>query len=264
MPLRDEIIKASAFAYKNWTMSRRNAFTLFEILFWPVVGFLSVGLLAEFAALDPAKRAFIIVGVIAMGAVQVCQLDVAYGLLYDVWSKAVKHGFAAPLGLIHLLTGSFLVGILRGAAVLVLLALAGYFLFGFDFSAAGIVPVVLFSAGLFLCSATVGVFVCILVFLFGIRAEVAAWSLVSLMLLVCGIYYPVSILPRWVGMAAEVIPLTYFLEYIRMFFGFAPALDHVLIKGYGLVTLYLVLEIFLVEKALKRARRTGMLLRLSE
>jgi ABC-2 type transport system permease protein len=258
------MIKVSAFAYKNWTMSRRNAFTLFEILFWPVVGFLSVGLLAEFAALDPAKRSFIIVGVVAMGAVQVCQLDVAYGLLYDVWSKAVKHGFAAPSGLIHMLAGSFLVGILRGAAVLLLLTAAGYFLFGFDFSAPGVLPVFLFSAGLFLCSATVGVFVCILVFVFGIRAEVAAWSLVSLMLLVCGIYYPISILPAWVALIAEAIPLTYFLEYIRGFFGFTPSLGRVLLKGYLLVGVYLAVEIFLVEQALKRARRTGMLLRLSE
>ncbi len=264
MHLRDEIVKASAFAYKNWTMSRRNAFTLFEILFWPVVGFLSVGLLAEFAALDPAKKAFIIVGVVAMGAVQVCQLDVAYGLLYDVWSKAVKHGFAAPTGLVHLLAGSFLVGILRGGAVLLLLAAAGYLLFGFDISAPGPGPFLLFTGGLFLCSSTVGVFVCILVFVFGIRAEVAAWSLVSLMLLVCGIYYPVSILPRWVAVIAEAIPLTYFLEYIRGFFGFAPSSSHVLLKGYVLVLIYLAIELFLVERALKRARHTGMLLRLSE
>jgi ABC-2 type transport system permease protein len=110
----------------------------------------------------------------------------------------------------------------------------------------------------------VGVFVCILVFVLGLRAEVAAWSLVSLMLLVCGIYYPVSILPRWVALIAEAIPLTYFLEYIRGFFGFTPSSNHVLIKGYVLVLVYLAIELLLVEKALKRARRTGMLLRLSE
>jgi len=262
--LQDEIIKAAAFSYKNWTMSRRNAFTLFEILFWPVVGFLSVGLLAEFAALDPGKKAFIIAGVVAMGTVQVCQLDVAYGLLYDVWSKAVKHGFAAPAGILHLLIGSFLVGIIRGGAVLVFLTTASYFLFNFDLLAPGIVPLFIFVSGLFLCSATVGVFVCILVFLFGIRAEVAAWSLVSLMMLVCGIYYPVSILPGWVALLAEFIPLTYFLEYIRSFFGFSPGFTHAILKGYGLVLIYLAIELVLVEKALKRARRTGMLLRLSE
>jgi hypothetical protein len=65
----------------------------------------------------------------------------------------------------------------------------------------------------------------------GNRAEVAAWSLVSLMLLVCGIYYPVSILPQWGTAIAALIPLTYFLEYFRHFYGFAPIFSHVLFTG---------------------------------
>ena len=112
--LRVEITKTRAFVAKNWIMTKRNIFTLLEILFWPTVGFLSVGLLAEFAALQPEMKAFVLVGVVSMSAVQVCQLDVAYVLLYDVWSKAVKHGFIAPVGIRHLLFGSLIVGILRG------------------------------------------------------------------------------------------------------------------------------------------------------
>ena len=54
--LQDELIKTRAFVFKNWVMTKRNIFTIFEILFWPVVGFLSVGLLAEFAALRKAKK----------------------------------------------------------------------------------------------------------------------------------------------------------------------------------------------------------------
>ena len=43
----------------------------------------------------------------------VCQLDVAYAVLYDVWSKSVKHQFLAPIGVRHLTIGSWLIGILR-------------------------------------------------------------------------------------------------------------------------------------------------------
>jgi ABC-2 type transport system permease protein len=263
LPLHDEITKVSAFVYKNWIMTKRNVFTLFEVLFWPVVAFLSVGLLAEFAALGPGVKAFILVGVVSMSVVQVCQLDVAYGLLYDVWSKAVKHGFMSPVG-IRLLVGSMIVGIARGGAVFLILVSASYLIFDFDFTAPGSVHVAVFLLGLFLSSAMVGIFVCILVFIFGLRAEVAAWSLVSLMLLVCGIYYPVSILPKWVTLLAELIPVTYFLEYYREFYGFSPFFTDVLLKGYVLLMFYLVLEIVMMKAALKRARRTGMLLRLSE
>jgi len=262
--LHNELTKTRAFVFKNWTMTRRNVFTVFEILFWPLVGFLSVGLLAEFAALAPETKAFVLVGVVSMSAVQVCQLDVAYVLLYDVWSKAVKHGFMAPVAIRHLLFGSLIVGIIRGGIVFFVLMGASFFIFDFDFTIPGAGPMCLFLFGLFLSAAMVGIFVCILVLVFGQRAEVAAWSLVSLMLLVCGIYYPVSILPKWVIAMAKLIPVTYFLEYFRHFYGFEPTFSHVLAKGYGTVFAYLTVEVFSMKAALMRAKRTGMLLKLSE
>jgi ABC-2 type transport system permease protein len=262
--LQNEMTRTRAFVFKNWIMTRRNVFTVFEVLFWPLVAFLSLGLLAEFAQLKPEMKAFILVGVVSMSAVQVCQLDVSYALLYDVWSKAVKHTFIAPVGIRHLLLGSLLVGILRGGSVFFILMGASYWFFGFDFTTPGPLPLALFISGLFLSAAMVGVLVCILVFTFGLRAEVAAWSLVSLMLLVCGIYYPVSILPRWVMFLAQIIPLTYFLEYFRHFYAFEPAFSHVLLRGYAMVLGYLILEVLFMKAALQRAKRTGMLLKLSE
>jgi ABC-2 type transport system permease protein len=261
---RDEWVKTQAFVYKNWTMAKRNVFTLLEILFWPVVGFLSVGLLTEFAAMQPEMKAFLLAGVVSMGTVQVCQLDVAYVLLYDVWSKALKHGFIAPTGVRHLLLGSLVVGMARGGSVFFILMGASYAFFQFDFRVPGAGPLILFLFGLFLCAATVGVLVCILVLVFGNRADVAAWSLVSLMLLVCGIYYPVSILPDWAVPVAALIPLTYFLEYFRQFYGFPPVFSNPLAKGYILVLAYLLVEIFLMKMALRRAKKTGLLLKLSE
>ena len=262
--LQDEITKTRAFVFKNWIMARRNVFTLLEILFWPSVAFLSVGLLAEFAALQQEMKGFILVGVVSMGALQVCQLDVAYALLYDVWSKAVKHAFIVPVGMRHLLFGSLIVGIVRGGIVFSLLVGASYWIFGFDFTGPGMGPLCLFLFGLFLNAAVVGCLVCMLVLTFGNRAEVAAWSLVSLMLLICGIYYPITILPRWAATVAEFIPLTYFLEYFRHFYGFQPTFTHVLARGYVLVVTYLLLEFYLMKVALRRAKKTGLLLKLSE
>lgn len=262
--LRDEWIKTEAFVFKNWIMTKRNVFTLFEILFWPVVGFLSIGFLAEFAAMGPQTRGFILVGIVSMSTIQVCQLDVAYVLLYDVWSKSVKHGFIAPVGIRHLLLGSFLVGIARGGAVFLILMSASFLMFHFDFTVPGALPVIFFVVGLFLCAAMVGILVCILVLIFGNRAEVAAWSMVSLMLLICGIYYPVSILPGWVSSIASFFPVTYFLEYFRQFYGFEPIFSHSLAKGYGWVWAYILAEFLLMKAALRRAKQKGLLLRLSE
>ena len=99
---------------------------------------------------------------------------------------------------------------------------------------------------------------------FGQRAEVAAWAFSYLMLLLCGLYYPVSVLPRGVQFLAQLIPLTYFLDYFRHFYGFPLTSRHPLLYGFGQSVLYLILSYGLVSLTLKSACKRGTLLRLSD
>jgi ABC-2 type transport system permease protein len=254
-----------AFVYKNWVITKRTVFSLFEIFFWPVVGLFSVGLLTVFLRLDGAMTAFILTGVIAMSVIQVCQIDVAYTLLYDLWAKSMKHIFISPAHPALLILGSWIMGMIRSVVVLVLLLGASGWAFDFTFLKPGGLGLAVFLFGLFLTSLWIGIAVCILVLLFGYKAEVAAWSITSLMALVCGIYYPVSILPGPLAALARVIPLTWFLEYYRSYYGFETGPRAGLLAwGFGLTAAYLLVEAFLFRRVLHRARRTGTLLRLSE
>ncbi len=261
---QDELIKTKAFIFKNWIMAKRNLFAIFEVIFWPLISFLSVGLLSDFINLSPSMKGFILIGVIAMSTIQVCQLDVAYVLLYDMWSKALKHSFVAPIGMRHLFIGSTIVGIIRGGAVFFILSFLSKIIFKFDALVPSFKVNFLFLLALFLNSAIIGILVSILVLTVGYKAEVAAWSLVSLMFLVCGIYYPVSVLPDWIRNLAELLPLTYFLEYYRKFYGFQPCYDNLLLKGYTMIFFYLFCESVLMKWAIKKAKRNGMLIKLSE
>ena len=121
----EEWVRLTAFAYRNLIMARRNVFFLFELTFWPGVAMISHGLLTRFLDLTPAMTAFILVGTIALSAVQVCQLDVAYAVLFDIWSKSMKHQFLTPVRIHHLALGSWLVGVGRGVIVWALMALIG-------------------------------------------------------------------------------------------------------------------------------------------
>src|SRR5215468_10174518 len=159
-------------------MARRNVFFVFELTFWPGVAMLSHGLLTRFLHLDARMTAFILVGTVALSAIQVCQLDVAYAVLFDIWSKSMKHQFLTPIGIRHLALGAWLVGVGRGITVWALMALIGTRAFGFDFLGAGPLSVVTFLLGCFLTSLTVGLLVCTLVLLFGTRAETSAWATV--------------------------------------------------------------------------------------
>ncbi len=262
--LQDEFTKISAFVFKNWIMAKRNIFGLFEVAFWPLISFLSVGFLSDFVELSPAMKGFILIGVVAMNTIQVCQLDMAYVLLYDIWSKSLKHSFVAPIGIRHVLLGSMIIGIIRGGIVFFVLALLGQIVFHYNIIVPDIFATTFFLSGLFLNAVIIGILVSILVLLVGYKAEVAAWSVVSIMFLICGIYYPISVLPYWAQAMAKALPLTYFLEYYRSFYGFEPFCSSALLKGCLLLFVYLILEVYLMYSALLRAKKNGMLLKLSE
>lgn len=259
-----EWAKVWAYTRRSWIMTRRNVFTLVEMTFWPCAGLASIGLLTEFLSLTPETRAFVLIGVISLSVVQVCQLDVAYGLLFDMWSKSVKYQFMAPIHGGHLVAGAWLMGVMRGSVVLGLVGVFSYYAFNFNFLDPGPFPLAVFVFGLFLNGALTGILTCTLVLSFGARAEVAAWSLVGIMLLFSGIYYPVTQLPPPLSVASGLIPLTYFLEYFRTFYGFPLLFSAPLWRGFALVFLYLVGSLVLFHWAIERARQSGILLKLSE
>jgi len=245
-------------------MGARNVFFFFELLFWPVVGVLSIGLMSRFLELTPAQASFVLVGTIALSVINVCQLEVAYAVLLDVWSKSLKHQFLAPIGIRHLTVGSWMVGMVRGSLLFTLLAVLAWWAFDFRVLAAGGGAVGLFLFGCFLNAWIVGVFVCALITLFGNRAEAFAWASVNLVLVLAGIYYPVSVLPEPAATLARAIPLTYFLDAYRSHFGFASEFAAPIATGLALSVVYAVVAHLAFYASVQRARRTGLLLKMSE
>src|SRR5437016_4367271 len=207
-------------------MATRNVFFFFELLFWPIVGVVSIGLMTRFLELRQDATAFVLLGTIALSVVQVCQLEVAYAVLFDVWSKSIKHQFLAPIGLRHLTLGSWIVGMGRGVVIFLILAVLGWWAFGVNVLAPG--------AG------------------------------ANFVLLLAGIYYPVSVLPPPVAAVALAIPLTHFLDAYRAHYGFASAFAHPIAIGFALAAAYALLAHLALAAALRHARSSGLLLKMSE
>jgi len=261
---RAELIQASAFFYKIGLITRKRVFHVFEILFWPAIGLVSVGLLTRYLQLGPDKVAFILIGVIALSVLQVGQLDISYVILYSVWNKSLKHEIASPMTPFHLVFGGWIMGIIHSLVVFFLLSAFSVWAFGFRFLGSGPSALLLFYLGLVLSSAVIGVAVITLAFRFGGRAHVGATSIVSVLILLSGIYYPVSVLPQPLQVLSACIPVTYFLEFFRSHYGFEPTSTHLLLKGYLLVFFYLAVSIGGLLQAIRHAKKSGVLLKMSE
>jgi len=261
---RNEIYKTLAFSYRNLLITRRNFFTIFETLFWPLIGLLSVGLMGAYLELSRNLLAFIMIGAVALSIMQLAQLDVTYVLLFDIWSKSIKYTLVAPVSFFNMVAGSWLVGVIRGFIAFLILSFSGELLFGLNLVQMTVTSLLLFLFGLFINAMLIGMSTCILLLIFGYRAEVAAWTLTAIIMLVCGIYYPVTVLPAEIRCISYAIPATHFLEYYRSFYGFSPSFSNSLLTGYGLNGLYIIIGAFAYVLALKRARKTGTILQFSE
>ena len=75
-------------------------------------------------------------------------------------------------------------------------AIAAYFIFGFNLLGLGL-PLVAFFAVLVLTSWSLGLISAGVILRYGLGAEELAWSLAFLLLPLCCVYYPVSVLPDW-------------------------------------------------------------------
>jgi len=171
----------------DWLFARRNVISVVEMLFWPVVGMLSIGLLSDFLKLDRSTQSYILTGAIALGSLQVSQLDVAYALLHDIWSKSVKAYVFDPYR-DHRVSGRTLaVGIARGTVVFLLLVV--FSMKAFNFYLLGWWPTIILLSGIFLSALLMGGLVCVLILQFGQKAEISAWAFAYLFILLAGIYY---------------------------------------------------------------------------
>ncbi len=257
-----QINKILAFTYRNYIFSKRNIYAFIELLFWPAVGVISIGLMSSFLSLTPELRAFLLTGAIISGILQVTQLDVAYGFLFDVWSKSLKQTFITPVNLFFCIIGSWLFGIIRG--VLVFFLLGSFAFFTFNMQLPSIKIILISICGIFLSALVIGMSVLFFILFFGQRIMEIVWMISTLIMLICGIYYPVNMLPKIIRFFAELIPVTYFLEYFRTGYNFKSVFEHILLKGFGLSFLYITILFFLLNKAIRRAKKTGMIIKLSE
>ncbi len=254
--------RCRAFTTRSTIFALRNLFVMTDVFFWPMISLISIGLMSKFINLQNHMMEFIMTGTLAAGVLQIGQLDVGYAILYELWSKSLKHTLLTPVGVAEGVLGCLVSGIVRGLVTFGIMAAAAVWGFGFQLPDFGVM--VAFLIGIFGCALILGIFVNILILSFGQKVEITAWMFGHLFLILCGIYYPVDVLPSFFQQLSLVVPITHFLEYFRHYYGFKTHSSNSLMIGYCLIVVYLLISLKLLKQAYIRARKNGIVIRLSE
>jgi ABC-2 type transport system permease protein len=183
---------------------------------------------------------------------------------WERWEGTIEYTMMAPISRLAHMLGvslfSIIYGLARSALLLGVLAL----FFSVDLSNAN-----LGGAALILLVGSVsflgfGIMAAVLPLLFPERGEEMTFVISSILLLVSGVYYPISVLPDWMEPLATISPATYVLEGMRAALlegaptaALGPSILPILILG----ALTLPLGIAVFGWAERYAKRTGRLKR---
>ncbi len=240
---------------------------LIELIYWPFLQMLTWGFLQTYLAgtTSPlAQGAGVLIGSVLLWDILFrSKIGFSTTFIEEMWSRNLGNLLTSPLRAYELVAALCLWSVIRLSVSMVPVAIAAYFLFGFNLLDLG-VALAAFFAVLVLTSWSLGLISAGVILRYGLGAEELAWSLAFLLLPLCCVYYPVSVLPDWLKIVALALPPTHVFEGMRSIL-----LRHVfdareLWWALSLNAVYLLAGYMIFRRFLGSARQNGTLLQLGE
>lgn len=207
---------------------------------------------------------YLLVGTLVWSYLSVVFDSVSEMISWERWEGTIEYTFMAPVSRLTHMIGTTLFAVAYGILrTLIILAIVALF-FRIDLGAANLIGAILMLLLGSISFIGFGIVAAVLPLLFPERGSQMTHVIEALMLLISGIYYPVTVLPDWIQRISTLSPATYVLQGMRDSLLDGVATGELL--GYvvplvimGLVTIPIGLVVFgWVERY---AKRTGRLKR---
>jgi ABC-2 type transport system permease protein len=246
---------------------RSSGVRLVELIYWPFLQMLTWGFLQKYLAGNTnelAQAAGVLIGSVLLWDI-LFRSNIGFSTTFieDMWSRNLGNLLISPLRPYELVAALSLWSVIRLSVSVVPVAIAAYFFFGFNLLDLGL-PLVAFFVVLVLTSWSLGLIAAGVILRHGLAAEELAWSLAFLLLPICCVYYPVSVLPAWLQPIALALPPTHVFEGMRTILLHHTFDANELWWALGLNAVYLVVGYLTFSRFLASARVNGTLLRLGE
>jgi ABC-2 type transport system permease protein len=212
---RDEIRASYAFAERNFYLTRRTWAWEIAFLLYSVASALSISLIG----VDQQSNTLVLS--LMVGAIFWNYLSVVFGWIAETiaverWEGTLEYTMMAPIRRSSRLVGqvsyAMVYGLIHTAVIFVVLLV---FFRELDLSRANPGTAVAFMLLGSFSFVGVGILAAILPLLYVERGAQMTFVLQSCLLLVSGVYYPISVLPGWMQVLAHLSPATYVLDGVR-------------------------------------------------
>jgi ABC-2 type transport system permease protein len=219
--LRLEFIGLFGMVERNWYLVKRYAWWEFAFFFWTAANTLTIVFIAKgVEATGGQINTQELTTILLIGAVIWSYLGIIFELLIETvawerWEGTIEYTFMAPLTrAVHLLgTGVFAIfyGLVRAAIVFTVIA--GFF--GLHMPNANFLAALVIIGVASISFVGIGMMTAVLPLISPEKGTQFGYVGQGLMLVVSGVYYPVSVLPEWMQWIAKISPATYALRGVR-------------------------------------------------
>ncbi|HEY7208619.1 MAG TPA: ABC transporter permease [Gaiellaceae bacterium] len=232
--MRHELIGLGGVVERNWYLVKRYAWWELAFFAWTIANTLTIVFIAKGVEATGAKVDINeLTTVLLIGAVVWSYLGIIFEILVETvawerWEGTIEYTFMAPLSRpVHLIgMGLFAVGYGLVRAGLVFGAIAA--MFGLHMPNANFASALLIVAVASVSFIGIGMMTAVLPLISPEKGTQFGFIGQGLMLVVSGVYYPVSVLPAWMQWLATISPATYALRGIR----------HAILEGDGVAALW--------------------------
>jgi len=251
-------IKAMMLKYYYLTINSMDR--IFDVFYWPTIGLIIFGLTTMYlqSVSDvPALVVYLIGGTMIWALFERVQQDIGVFVLEDFWSRNIANSFVTPIRSDEIFVSLLLFGMIRAVASFTVMATLALVAYHFNIFHGGIASL-LFVIPLFLFAWAIGLFVTGMIFRFGTRIQVVAWSITYLLQPFAAVYYPLETLPSSMQAIAHLFPVMYAFE------GFRTAYQGTFSNSMFIMALVLSIGYFIIgyvtfTTSIKKARETGFL-----
>jgi ABC-2 type transport system permease protein len=219
--LRGELVGLAGVVERNGYLVRRYVWWELAFFLWTVANTLTIVFIAEgVEATGGQIDVEQLTVVLLIGAVIWAYLGMIFEILtetvaWERWEGTIEYTFMAPLSRPVHLTGMGLFAIAYGLLQSVLLFTVVAFFFDLSMPDANFASALAVLAVASVSFVGIGMMTSVLPLISPEKGTQLGFIAQGLLLVVSGVYYPVSVLPEWMQVLAKISPATYALEGTR-------------------------------------------------
>lgn len=259
--------RVGAIVLRHYYLMRSSWARVLELAYWPVInmtlwGFMTMYLVGQ-SSLFAQAGGLLLAAILLWDVLFRSQLGLGLSFLEEVWSRNLGHLMVSPIRPFEYLSALFVVALLRVVIGVGPAALLAWVLYDYSIFTLGL-PLLAFFVNLLVLGWAIGLALNGLILRYGLGAESMAWMALFVLAPVCGIYYPLSVLPEWLRAISYAIPASYIFEGMRaVLIERQFRVDYIVIAAL-LNVVYFAGGVLAFLYCYRAARRRGLILQIGE